>query len=174
MRRGFFVRRDRLQRTAGFPITGYDLSSTDGYGRVGVIVTAWGDLRSRLLLVTPRGALVQVSPIYRADVEGESMRGLAAGSPDGRVLLIPWQRNDRTNAASHEHCLARWTATRGYRFALCRNPHFHRALWHPDGGTALLNNGLIVARDGTARARIRIVGRGMSVRWKQRLLAQVR
>lgn len=33
------VGRDRLQRTAGFPITDYDLSSTDGYGRAGAIVS---------------------------------------------------------------------------------------------------------------------------------------
>lgn len=158
---------------AGFPITGYDLSSTDGYGRAGVIVSAWGNLRSRLLLVTAVGALKPVSPIYKADVEGGSMPGPAAWSPDGRVLLIPWQHDHPTNALSHEHCLARWTANRGYGETLCRNPHFHRILWHPDGGIALLNNGLIVARDGTVRARIRIFGRGMSVRWKQPLLAEV-
>lgn len=168
------VRRDRLQQTAGFPITGYNLSSTDGYGRAGVLITAWGDLRSRLLLVTAKGALAQVSPIYREEAEGESMPGPAAWSPDGRVLLIPWQRNDPTGGASHEHCLARWTVAGGYRVTFCRNPHFHRILWHPDGGTALLNDGRIVARDGTVRARIRLVGRGMSVRWKQPLLAAIR
>lgn len=167
------VKRAELQQAAGFPLTGFDLSSIDGYGRAGVIVTAWGNLRSRLLLVAADGALRPASPIYRADANGESMPGPAAWSPDGRVLLIPWQHNDPTNSASHEHCLARWTASRGYRVTLCRNPHFHRILWHPDGGTALLNNGLIVARDGTVRARIRIVGRGLSVRWKQPLLVHI-
>lgn len=168
------VGRSRLQRTAGFPITGYNLSSTDGYGRAGVLITAWGDLRSRLLLVTDKGALAKVSPIYREEAEGASMPGPAAWSPDGRVLLIPWQRTDPTGAASHEHCLARWTVPGGYRVTFCRNSHFHRILWHPDGGTALLNDGRIVARDGTVRARIRLLGRGMSVRWKQPLLAAVR
>jgi hypothetical protein len=172
-RKKLLVGRDELQRAAGFPVTGYDLSSTDGYGRAGVIVSVWGSLRSRLLLVTVDGAPRRVSPIYKADAEGESMPGPAAWSPDGRVLLIPWQHNHPTNAASHEHCLARWTVNRGYRVTLCRNPHFHRILWHPDGGIALLNNGLIVARDGTVRARLRIVGRGMSVRWKQLPLADV-
>lgn len=167
------VGHDQLQRAAGFPIAGYDLSATDGYGRAGVILSAWGNLHSRLLFVTADGALRHVSPIYKADAEGQSMAGPAAWSPDGRVLLIPRQRNHPTNAASHEHCLARWTAARGYRTALCRDPHFHRILWHPDGGTALLNNGLIVARDGTVRARLRIVGRGLSVRWKLPLLAEV-
>jgi len=52
---------------------------------------------------------------------------------------------------------------------LCRNPHFDRILWHPDGGTALLNDGRIVARDGTVRARLRVVGRSFSVRWKRQL-----
>ena len=167
------VGRDQLQRAAGFPIGGYDLSATDGYGRAGVLISVWDDLRSRLLLVTADGALTHVSPIYRADVEGESMPGPAAWSPDGRVLLIPWQHNHATSASSHEHCLARWTATRGYRTTLCRNPHFHRILWHPDGGTALLNDGRIVARDGTVRARLRLSGRALSVRWKQPLLARV-
>jgi len=36
-----------------------------------------------------------------------------------------------------------------------------------------LNNGLIVARDGTVRARLRDLGRAFGVRWKQPLLAKV-
>lgn len=163
----------RLERAAGFPVTGFDLSATDGYGRAGVLVAVWGERRSRLLLVSGAATLTRVSPVYRAQVEGELMPGPAAWSPDGRILLIPWQRDDPANAASHVHCLARWTPARGYRVTVCRNPHFHRILWHPDGGTALLNNGLIVARDGTVRARIRLRGRGMSVRWKQPLLEAV-
>lgn len=101
------------------------------------------------------------------------MPGLPAWSPDGGVLLIPWQHNHPTIALSHEHCLARWTAAHGYRATLCRNPHFDRILWHLGGGIALLNNGLIVARDGTVRARLRHLSRALSVRWKRPLLATV-
>ena len=74
----------------------------------------------------------------------------------GCLYVIPSQHP--SNPFSHEHCLARWTARRGYRVTLCRNPHFDRILWHPDGGTALLNDGRIVARDGTVRARLRVIG----------------
>lgn len=162
----------RLRRAAGFPVTGYDLSGTDGYGRAGAIVVVWAELRSRVLLVRPNGTLVRVSPIYEAEA-GESMPGLPAWSPDGRILLIPWQHDHPTIPLSHEHCLARWTAVHGYRATVCRNPHFDRILWHPDGGTALLNNGLVVARDGTVRARVHDLGRAMSVRWKRPLLAHI-
>ena len=90
------------------------------------------------------------------------------------VLLIPWQQDHPTLRHSHEHCLARWTVSGGYRATVCRNPHFDRILWHPDGGTALLNNRLIVARDGTVRARLPSVGRAFGVRWKRPLLPRPR
>jgi uncharacterized protein YjhX (UPF0386 family) len=169
-RKQILAGRAALERAAGFRITGYDLSSVDGYGRSGVVVTVWGTLRSRLLLVTSDGRFRRITPIYRADDAGASMPGPPAWSPDGRILLIPWQRTHPTNAATHEHCLARWSASRGYRVTFCRDGHFHRILWHPDAGIALLNNGLVVARDASVRARLPLVGRGLSVRWKQPLL----
>jgi hypothetical protein len=166
------VPRRRLERAADFRIVGSDLSGTDGYGRAGVILSVWGDDLSRLLLVHANGTVARVTPVYRAR-EGTSMPGPPAWSPDGRVLLVPWQRNDPSGRWSHEHCLARWTAARGYRPATCRNPHFDRVLWHPDGGTALLNNGLVVGRDGAVRAQIGIVGRALSVRWRRPLLERI-
>lgn len=84
----------RLRRAAGFPVTGYDLSGTDGYGRAGAIVVVWAELRSRVLLVRPNGTLVRVSPIYEAET-GESMPGAPAWSPDGRILLIPGSTTTR-------------------------------------------------------------------------------
>jgi hypothetical protein len=160
------VGRRRLELAAGFPILASDLSGTDGHGRAGVVLSVWGADVSRLLLVRADGSLVRATPAYRARA-GTSMPGPPAWSPDGRVLLVPWQRSDPTGRFAHEHCLARWTPERGYRATLCRNPHFDHVLWHPDGGTALLDNGLVVGRDGLVRARIRIVGRAFSVRWKR-------
>lgn len=158
-----------IERVAGFPILGSDLSGTDGYGRAGVILSVWGDGSvSRLLLVRADGTLTRVTPVYRAR-DGTSTPGPASWSPDGRVLLVPWQRDRSARRFSHEHCLARWTEARGYRATFCRSPHFDHVLWHPDGGTAVLNNGLVVGRDGLVRARIRIVGRAFGVRWKRPL-----
>ncbi len=164
--------RARLERAAGFRFTGSELSSTDGYGRAGVILSVWGHAANRLLLIRPSGSVTPATPLFRARA-GTSMPGPPAWSPDGRVLLVPWQRGDPTGRWSHVHCLARWTNAHGYRPTVCRNPHFDRVLWHPDGGTALLNNGLVVGRDGLVRSRIRLVGRAVSVRWKRPLLARV-
>lgn len=166
------VERRRLERAAGFSIVGSDLGATDGYGRAGAIVSVWGADVSRLLIVRADGTVIPATPIYRAE-NGTSMPGPPAWSPDGRILLVPWQRMDLAGPSSHVHCLARWTAARGYRATVCRNPHFDRVLWHRDGGTALLNNGLVVGRDGLVRARIRVVGRALSVRWKRPLLQRV-
>jgi hypothetical protein len=145
------VERRRLERAAGFSIVGSDLSVTDGYGRAGVIVSVWGAGVSRLLIVRADATVIRATPIFRAG-GGTSMPGPPAWSPDGRVLLVPWQRDDLTGRSSHVHCLARWTAARGYRPTVCRNQHFDRVIWHPDGGTALLNNGLVVGRDGQGAA----------------------
>lgn len=167
------VPRRKIERAAGFPIVGADLSDIDGYGRAGVILGVWGTDASRLLLVRRNGTVDGITPSYRGRKDGTSMPGPAAWSPDGRVLLVPWQRDDPTGRLSHEHCLARWTEAHGYRATFCRNPHFDHVLWHPDGGTALLNNGLVVGRDGRVRAHIEVVGRAFSVRWKRPLLARV-
>ncbi len=146
-----------LAAAAGFPASFWGgLRGAQGYGRGGVAIQWWGERRSVLLLVSRRGVVSPATPVFRA---GAYMPGYASWSPDGRVLLIPWQR------VGHIHCLARWTALRGYRSIFCRNPHFDTIVWHPDGGTAILDDSRIVGRDGGVRARVGKLGRALGVRW---------
>jgi len=156
--------RAQLAAAAGFEVTSLQMHMVAGHGQAGVAALAWGEHRSRLLLITPAGNVKPISTLL-SDENMTSFPGPPAWSPDGLVLLVPWQRADPLQQADHLHCLSRWTAARGYRLSFCRNPHFDRVSWHPDGGTAFLNDGRIVARDGTVRARIRSFGRGWSVRW---------
>ena len=156
--------RSALETAAGFEIASLQLHAISGYGRAGVAVLSWGAGQSRVLLVSTGGAARAASPVM-SDAQETGFPGPPAWSPDGWRLLIPCQRRDPMGVADHVHCLSRWSQIRGNRVAFCRNPHFDHIAWHPDGGTAFLNHGRVVARDGTVRARIRSFGRGWSVRW---------
>jgi len=160
------VDRVGLEAAAGFKINAFQIFSISGYGRPGLAITAWGREYSRILIVSSEGTVASASP--RLSVAAQmSFPGPPAWSPDGELLLIPWQRPDPLGKADHVHCLSRWGLKRGYRLGFCRNPHFDRVVWHPDGGTALLNDGRVVARDATVRARVPRLSRGWSVRWTQ-------
>ena len=155
---------DELERAAGFSASYYGgLRFVHGYGPDRVVLQWWSASRSVLLAVSRTGAVAPVTPVFGRD---SYMPGYASWSPDGRVLLIPWQRPARDHAeAGHIHCLARWTRARGYRSVFCRNPHFDTLVWHPDGGTALMDDSRIVGRDGGVRARVGKLGRALGVRW---------
>lgn len=116
-----------LERVAGFRPDYYGgLRLTQGYGRDGIVVELsrgkqYGpdDNLDVLLLVPARGAVRRITPVFS---RYERMPGPASWSPDGRILLIPWE--GRFQRYYHIHCLSVWSHAEGYREAFCKNPHF--------------------------------------------------
>jgi len=160
----------RLQRAAGFRAGFYGrMSEVQGYGTPGVVIQWWapaGQAGNVLLLVRPNGRVQRVTPPWRS--AGTYMPGPASWSPDGDKLMIPWQRPPRAGTADHVHCLALWSEPRGYRNAFCKNPHFGKIIWAPDGHTALLQNGRVVSAAGRVLTAPRPLGQAFGVRWTSR------
>ena len=156
-----------LEHAAGFRPGFYGgMWATRGSSEEGIVVQWWapaGDFGNVLLLIDARGHVRPVTPRWRR--AGTYMPGPAAWSPDGRTLMIPWQRQPVTGPADHVHCLGLWSRGRGYRTAFCKNPHFNAIAWSPDGAKALLNNGRTVSETGRVLGPPRRLGPAFAIQW---------
>ncbi|MGH3051157.1 MAG: hypothetical protein ACRDLK_13450, partial [Gaiellaceae bacterium] len=110
--------------------------------------------RDRLLLVSESGRITTAGPTITRDGDYDTANVQSQWSPGGRTLfeftVRPGHRYE------HNACLAVWTQANGYRFRFCDDNHlglFYHLRWAPDGRRALLNNLLLVNRNGSSTGR---------------------
>jgi hypothetical protein len=136
--------------------TGFRQYGTYGRGVVAVPYELLRPFRATVLLIGLDGSVRRIAPVATRQVEGAI--GELYWSPDGSTLLMANARPPKPGSRyGHDHCLDRWRAVEGYRRLWCvsaiRLPrgatgHFTALLWSRDGRTALLNDSVIIDRNG--------------------------